>query len=290
MQKQMKAAAKKATASASATAASAKSAASASASASAAASSSSSYYAKDVAREEEQWKAPEYDVAQDMAVIVCPVCTYHNPISATNCEMCGSSLEPDGSGADGFAAPSRYIQQQQQNALKVQIKKNKAAKKGIKEDDKDVQREVQIGGDGRIKVVQKSQEDVKKENLKKKQQDIAAIDEDSSPDDSDDDFMKRARKLNESKKLKVGGDFTAQFTGNGKLNPAAEAAIKEQNDRERAAAAEREAKEAKAAKKRAKKEAAAAAAKAEAEAEAAAEVDAAAAAASSSSSKKKGNK
>merc|ERR1711998_206014 len=58
-----------------------------------------------------------------------------------------------------------------------------------------------------------------------------------------------------SKKLNVGADFTAQFVGNGKLNPSAEHAIKEKIERERILEAERKEKEEKAARKAEKKKA-----------------------------------
>jgi len=104
--------------------------------------------------------------------------------------------------------------------------------------------------------VQKTQEDVRLENLKKKQM-MAEDDVEVGGDDEneDDAFFARAKALAAAKSLNQGGDFTAQFVGNGKLNPAAEAAIIEQNKREERLKEERAEKERKAARKAEKKKA-----------------------------------
>merc|ERR1711916_22311 len=113
--------------------------------------------------------------------------------------------------------------------------------------------DVIVDGSGRIKVVTKTEEDVKKEKAANKKKQLDAYEEEASDADSEDDFVNRASKLAAAKKLNVGGDFTSQFTGNGKLNPAAEAAIKEKNEREKRIEEERLAKEEKAYRKEQKR-------------------------------------
>jgi len=197
--------------------------------------------------------APEFDISEDAQVLVCPVCTFHNHIANTHCDMCGASLEQQHT--------SRTIMDAQKDAFKeIRREEKKKMLKGKGKGaqiEEDVEREVTIGGDGRIKVVQKTQEDVRMENLKKKQlmseheADDAAVD----VEDNEDGFFERAKKIAAAKKLNQGGDFTAQFVGNGKLNPAAEAAIREQNDKEERIKEERAEKERKAARKAEKKKA-----------------------------------
>lgn len=195
--------------------------------------------------------APEYDIAEDAQVLVCPVCTFHNHIANTNCDMCGASLEQQ--------HMSRTIMDAQKDAFK-EIRREEKKKllkgkgKGAQIED-EVERDVVIGGDGRIKVVQKTQDDVKKEKLAKKQMMAETEGDDAGGDEDDEEeqFFARAMKVQAGRKLNQGGDFTAQFVGNGKLNPAAEAAIKEQIEREEQMKAEREERERKAARKEAKK-------------------------------------
>jgi hypothetical protein len=186
---------------------------------------------------------PEYDIPQDAAVLACPVCTFHNHIQNENCEICGASLEPPSK--DEPSGPSRYIKEQQQ-AFKEEVRKNKGRGKAGKTES--YEREVVVDGSGRIKVVTKTEDDVKKEKSAAKKKQLDTYEEDSDGD-SEDDFLGSASKLAAAKKLNVGADFTSQFTGNGKLNPAAEQAIKEKNEREKRIEEERLAKEEKAYRK-----------------------------------------
>lgn len=190
---------------------------------------------------------PEYDIPQDAAVLACPVCTFHNHIQNENCEICGASLEPP-SKDEPNSGPSRYIKEQQQ-AFKEQVKASKGKGKKVEA----FERSVVIDGAGKIKVVTKTEEEVKNEKLAYKKKQIEEYVDDDDISDEEDDFFRRARNLNDAKKTNVNTDFTSQFTGNGKLNPAAEAAIKEKNERAKRLEEERLEKEEKAARKQAKK-------------------------------------
>merc|ERR1719253_757567 len=114
--------------------------------------------------------------------------------------MCGASLEEERN-------TSRTITEQQREAFKeIRKEEKKKVLKGKGKGgalDEEVENEVTIGGDGRIKVVKRTQEELRQQKLATRQQADEA-DVELEEGDEDDDFFKRATKLAAAKKLKTG--------------------------------------------------------------------------------------